>query len=443
MRQEFGDAFPCGLIEVDSHDRISEVNARFARWTGEDPSALIGRLVGDVLQRQESREPAHPDTLPTLADIVRADGSRHPVLVADGDARSDGNRLVVLFDAKEQRAFEEHLLSRHALTQRTQNRLELVIAASIAFTDAGNERELAEILADTTAKAYAAEQSAVFLLDDQHAFRQVAGTNPFTEFPGADADALLRRGAELTTVVKISGLDAARAISPTVGDAFEATGVQAMIIAPIRQRGRTLGIMAAFFHHPREFDEQASPLADALAGQAARAIAALQLQQRLEHAAMHDDTTGLPNRRLLEESVELTLRARQNDLAVLFVDLDGFKEVNDQLGHPVGDEILRLVAARLQFTVREQDIVSRYGGDEFVIVCEVAGEAAALEMAERVRLSISAPYDILPGGLRIGASVGVSVTSGIPGAAGIDRLVRAADQAMYRAKNAGGNRVAV
>jgi diguanylate cyclase (GGDEF)-like protein len=432
---------PCALVEVDRDDTIVEANARFLEWTGATVEAIVGTQVDVFIRRPEHPVAGRADQASAFAEIVRANGSRNPILVADGVIAPGGNRLLALFDAKAQHAFEEHLLTRHALTQRTQNRLELVIAASIAFTDAGNEKELAEILADTTAKAYAAEQAVVFLLDEHGAFRLAAGTNPFDAFP--DAEALERQGAQLGAVLKVSGVDAARAISPSVAEAFEATGVQAMIIAPIRQRNQPLGILAAFFHHPRQFDEQASPLADALAGQAARAVAGLRLQQRLEHAAMHDDTTGLPNRRLLEETVETAVIARQTDLAVLFVDLDGFKDVNDQQGHQVGDEVLREVALRLQSTVREHDIVSRYGGDEFVILCEVASEDAALEVAERVRLCVSEPYEMLPPGLAVGASVGVAVASTAPELGGIDRLVRLADQAMYRAKNAGGNRVAV
>jgi diguanylate cyclase (GGDEF)-like protein len=249
------------------------------------------------------------------------------------------------------------------------------------------------------------------------------------------------RAAELRSVIKISGVEEARAIAPAIGDAFESSGVQAMIIAPIHQGNQPLGILAAFFRHPRQFDEQASPLADALAGQAARAVAALRLQRRLEHAAMHDGTTGLPNRRLLEERMEDSRRSAGSGLAVLFVDLDGFKNVNDKLGHQVGDEVLREVAMRLQSTVREQDIVARYGGDEFVIVCRVPDESSALELAERVRESVRTAYPMLPADMALGASIGVSMTEAESAIIPIDELVRAADRAMYTAKYAGGDRV--
>ena len=362
------------------------------------------------------------------------------MFVTAGNQDPDGYRFVIVFDATSQRQFRDRLERRNGLVERTQKRLELVIAASIAFAETSNETELAEVLAATTAEAYAAEESAVFLMDEDLVFRQIAGTNPLIGV--GDTDVLTVRAAELRSVITISGVAEARAVAPAVGEAFEAKGVQAMIIAPIHQGDQALGILAAFFRHPRTFDEQASPLADALAGQAARAISGLRLQKSLEHAAMHDETTGLPNRRLLEEKVDESRRLSGTARAVLFVDLDGFKNVNDQLGHQVGDEVLREVAARLRCAVRDNDVVARYGGDEFVIVCDVASEEAAIEMAERVRESVRGPYAMLPDELRLGASIGVSVTPRESTAATVDELVRAADRAMYSAKYAGGDRVA-
>jgi diguanylate cyclase (GGDEF)-like protein len=438
MNQALGDSIPSGLVIVDAANRIVDVNAPFAEWTGSDPAALLGLPFSSVVRPPEQPGSVVIEYLPAIAEIFHTDGSIHPVLVAEGAPDTTGLRYVTLFDATEQRAFRERLQARLALAQRAQTRLELVIEASIAFAEATTEVELAEVLAATTARAYAAEESVVFLLDEELVFRPVAGTNPFVGL--ADAAALAVRATELRSVMKISGVDAAYSTAPSVGAAFEASGVQSMIIAPIRQRNQPLGILAAFFHHPRQFDEQASPLADALAGQAARAVSAIRLQQRLSHAAMHDDTTGLPNRRLLEERIDGSRRTANTVLGVLFVDLDGFKNINDRLGHQVGDQLLREVAGRLQTTVREQDVVARYGGDEFVVVCEVANESAATEIAERILESIRAPYSILPSGLTIGASIGVSVTPPSM-SVGTDRLVRSADQAMYRAKYAGGDQI--
>ena len=439
MKAVVDDALPTALVEVDARDRIVDVSPLLCEWTGLSAVELVGRQFSEVAHRPEGLDDAGSEYLPDVAEITLASGEILPVLVAEGPELADGHRYLSLFDARAQREFREKLQRRHALIERTQKRLELVIAASISFSEASSSKDLARILADTTAEAYAAEEAVVFLLDDRQVFTQVAGTNPFSGL--SDAEALAGRARELRSVVKISGIDEARSVSPAVAAAFENSGVQSMIIAPIHQGSETLGILAAFFHHPRQFDEQASPLADALAGQAARAITALRLQDRLEHAAMHDDTTGLPNRRLLEERMDGVRRTVNTVLAVLFVDLDGFKNVNDQLGHQIGDAVLREVASRLAVTVREDDIVARYGGNEFIVVSEVVNQAAALEIAERVRESIGAPYDMLPEALPLGASIGVSVTSVDATGITTDMLVRAADQAMYRAKYAGGNRV--
>ncbi len=440
MKHVIDDALPTGLIEIDEQRRIVEVSGLVCEWTGSTAEEMVGRPVQDIVCPPDPAAAPDIGYLPAVAEITQPDGRILPVLVAEGPELASGNRYLSLFEARAQREFRERLGLRHALIERTQRRLELVIAASISFSEASSEQELAEVLASTTAEAYAAEEAVVFLLDRAHVFRQVAGTNPFTDL--SDVAFLTVRAQQLRTVLKIAGIEQARAIAPAVGMAFEKAGVQSMIIAPIHQGNQMLGILAAFFHHPRQFDDQASPLADALAGQAARAISGLRLQDRLEHAAMHDDTTGLPNRRLLEERMDGARRTVGRVLAVLFVDLDGFKSVNDQLGHQVGDEVLREVASRLGLSVRDDDIVARFGGDEFIVVSEVADEAAALALAERVRVSISAPYDLLPDRLRLAASIGVSVASADPSGIQPDALVRAADQAMYRAKYAGGNQVA-
>jgi diguanylate cyclase (GGDEF)-like protein len=435
------EELPSGLARLDAHRHIIEVNQRFADWCGMPPDALVGSAFDSIVVQPEDAQVADSEYLPAIAEISRPDGSLLPLLLAEGQQDADGARYVVLFDAREQREFRQRLQAQHTLNARTQARLELVIAASISFAEANDEHGLAETLAETMASAYAAEEAVVYLLDDDLVFREVAGSNPFVNMPALRS--LTEQAMALRMVTKISGVEAAYAASPAIGAAFEAAGVQSIIVAPIHQKDQPLGIVAAFFHHPRTFDEQASPLADALAGQAQRAISALRLQKRLEHAAMHDDTTGLPNRRLLDERTDSDRRKPGAVLGVLFVDLDEFKAVNDRLGHEMGDAVLREVGARLQSATRDHDIVARYGGDEFVIVCEVPTEQAAVELAERVRESIGQPYEMLPSDFRIAASIGVSIAPPGLGILGTGTLLRSADEAMYRAKAAGGDQVAL
>jgi diguanylate cyclase (GGDEF)-like protein/PAS domain S-box-containing protein len=157
-------------------------------------------------------------------------------------------------------------------------------------------------------------------------------------------------------------------------------------------------------------------------------------QERLEHEAAHDALTGLPNRRRMQDALGGSLR--DDAVAVLFVDLDGFKPVNDAHGHEAGDELLRQVAARLAACVRENDVLARVGGDEFVILMPgVLDPGDAEEMAVRVKAAAEAPFRIDGLELRIGASVGVHRA---PSAGDPDEALRAADHAMYSIKKSRG-----
>jgi diguanylate cyclase (GGDEF)-like protein len=347
--------------------------------------------------------------------------------------------MLVLVDATERAEREQELVRSQALQERTRNRLELIIDSSIAFSAATTEQELVDILATTVAKAYQAEQSAVFLLDDVGGFAQSAGSNPLRDVQ--QTATLVSQVSALRRVVAISGTVEGDEFSPVLGQAMRDAAVDALLVSPIQHDEVLFGVFVAFFLHPRSFDSEAAPLADALSNQAAQAITTLRLQRQLEHAAMHDETTGLPNRRRLETQLLEYQRSVSTLVATLFIDLDGFKRVNDGLGHHTGDLLLREVGRRLQLTVRQEDLVARYGGDEFVVVCEVPELAAAEDVADRIRQAIEQPFDDLPEGFPISASIGMSVARTEDPDWNPDRLIREADHAMYSAKNAGGNRV--
>ncbi|WP_052441515.1 putative bifunctional diguanylate cyclase/phosphodiesterase [Streptacidiphilus anmyonensis] len=171
----------------------------------------------------------------------------------------------------------------------------------------------------------------------------------------------------------------------------------------------------------------------------------VRLQAQLEHNAFHDALTGLPNRALFLKRGRdaLTPRAEKRpDVAVLFVDLDGFKAVNDTAGHQVGDELLVLAAKRLRESVREGDTVARLGGDEFAVllVGEVDRERA-FAIAERLRLAVSAPYALGNEEHAVAASIGIAFAEPAVGPESAADLLRSADLAMYQAKRRGKDRV--
>jgi diguanylate cyclase (GGDEF)-like protein/PAS domain S-box-containing protein len=169
----------------------------------------------------------------------------------------------------------------------------------------------------------------------------------------------------------------------------------------------------------------------------------LGMTERLSYLAHHDFLTDLPNRVLLNDRLsQCIVMAERNNrrLSILFLDLDGFKLINDSLGHSIGDELLKEVAQRLILCVRRTDTVSRQGGDEFVILlAEVSSAQDAAVTAEKLRVALSAPYFISSHQLHLRCSIGISVYP--DDGRDVDTLIKSADMAMYHAKETGRNRV--
>ncbi len=163
-------------------------------------------------------------------------------------------------------------------------------------------------------------------------------------------------------------------------------------------------------------------------------------EEQLTHQAFHDPVTGLANRALFAERVRHAIarsRREQNRIAVVFLDLDDFKTINDSLGHAAGDEVLAEVAKRLATSVRASDTAARFGGDEFALLLEdIEGVQEAADTAERVLESLAVPMSVGHKELSLRCSIGISVVSEhAPG--GAEELIRDADAAMYRAKRDG------
>ena len=163
-----------------------------------------------------------------------------------------------------------------------------------------------------------------------------------------------------------------------------------------------------------------------------------QLEDQLTHQALHDALTGLPNRTLFLDRVAAALRRAKRSgscTAVLFIDLDRFKLVNDSLGHAAGDELLQAVVARLDDAVRDVDTVGRLAGDEFTVLCEDVDHLGAVTVAERVSAALREPFEIAGEEAFAGASIGIALGAG--GEKDGESMLREADAAMYEAKRGG------
>jgi len=169
-------------------------------------------------------------------------------------------------------------------------------------------------------------------------------------------------------------------------------------------------------------------------------------ENSLRYLALHDPLCGLPNRNYFSERLQSVIKDVQRGgslAAVFYIDLDHFKDVNDTLGHPIGDELIRTVTFRLSGTLRTDDVVARLGGDEFAVISSLGTDTTTLQLtANRIIAALCAPYSISGHNIVIGASIGIAIIDRRSGGGAAD-IMRYADMALYRAKNEGRNRACI
>lgn len=220
--------------------------------------------------------------------------------------------------------------------------------------------------------------------------------------------------------------------------------IGSVLVVPFLYEGVVQGTIATINHkNDRNFNQNDIELISSIANQVGLAVAKSELQRKIEHQAYHDVLTGLANRLLFEVTIEKVLaRAKRKNLqfATIFIDLDGFKSVNDTLGHDIGDLLLIEVAQRLSSRTRAEDTLARMGGDEFALVlADLSTKEDAIQIAEDYLQMLQKEFLILKHTVRIGASIGISLFP--DDGQDSKTLLKNADSAMYQAKNSGKNSV--
>lgn len=455
--QLFEDA-PCGYLTTTPDGIITRVNRTFERWTGLDRETLVGTSFMDLLTAsgQLFHETRYAMVL-KLAGEVRevaltlqcADGGELPILVnaiavPGSDGQPESIRTAV-FDATERQDYERQLLLARREAEASETRVRVLQDASSAFGAAESADALALALVGSARIALRATSAAVLLAEADGELVLAAGDEEAPALFEAGLRELANQAIESGEIVALTSLEQAQSVMPGLDDALHERRMAALSITPLRTSTESFGVMVCFFGRDRAADPETRDMQSALARQAAQVLRRVRLQEELEHRALHDQLTGLANRKLLEEQLEASIATSSRSgrpLSLVFLDLDGFKTINDELGHRVGDKVLAEVAGRLQQVARAGDRVARYGGDEFVAVCDEADADAGALIAERFRLEVRRPLSSVPARYTIAASVGV-VTWTPQGSEAVsaDRLVRAADEAMYSSKHGGRDRV--
>ncbi|MEP7053765.1 MAG: EAL domain-containing protein [Actinomycetota bacterium] len=433
---------------------ISRANHAFAALLGRTEEELTGVALRAVLQAVDGASADKADALfgATETDMavaerrhVRADGSTTHVQAFTTVVRDDDRRpvhlLVTLADVTEQRRLAEDFAAQVAVLERIARRERL-------------DRVLDGLCRSIEERAPGTICTVLLLNRDGRTIRHGAAPSLPEEF------LLAIEGAQIGPAAGSCGTAMFTATELVVEDVsvhpywrdyqslavpfgLRACWATPLVSTDTRLVGsRVLGSFAVYWRQPHRPTEYERHLVSRIADITVIAIERELAEQALTDASRRDALTGLPNRTLfLRRLAEaLSLAGQDNPkVAVLYLDLDHFKLVNDVFGHELGDQLLRAVGARLQKVVRPQDTPARIGGDEFAILCEnVSDLAAAQVLAERARAVLDGPFRFAGLEVFATASVGVSVGSA---SARPERLVEDADAAMYRAKARGRARV--
>jgi diguanylate cyclase (GGDEF)-like protein/PAS domain S-box-containing protein len=441
---------PCGLLSTSVAGIVLNANDTFASWTGMPIEQIVGRSFTSLLDAgsQIFFETRHTQVLHLQGSVSevaltlrRSDGTRLPVL-ANSVLITDEEPAVIrtaIFDATARLEYESELLRARRSAESSEARVRVLQDVSSLFGVSVSDEDVARAFADVARDAFTATETAVLLRDEQGELRLVAGVNPLAHLvPPIDS---LRN----TPVEIVVDADEAESQHPLLAAGLRLARLESLSITPLTNERERLGVLVCFFGRGREFDDHFFELQRALGRQASQTLVRVRLQRRLQHLALHDALTGLANRELLQREIDVAIEAAQTDaepLAIIFLDVDEFKSVNDQWGHATGDAVLRELAARLTAGVRGEDVVARIGGDEFVVLCTSADAAGAAAVADRVLELTRHPLVIEGTSIRVSMSAGVTTydPSSDPRPTGTHLLNRA-DAAMYRSKGTGKDRV--
>jgi diguanylate cyclase (GGDEF)-like protein len=380
----------------------------------------------------------------TLVVGVESNGQHYGSIAAfypRGATASDVDRkLMSSYAAHAAAALEATVAFERA--RRDRDTAEALLGLSRHLAGAVTVGEVASRLAEAVPPIAGGCRGSVYLWDAAHATLRLEACDRATDpqlLPDELVVADIEGGAELLAAGGPVWLDVAE-LTGDLRALMERTGVVHNVSVPINARGDFLGLLSASFVDPIRPDERRLLIQRllAVADQAAVAVDNARLLERATHLAMHDPLTGLPNRPMLEDRVDQALARSRRDgssVALLFIDLDRFKDVNDTLGHHAGDLLIQQAAGRLRRQLRDADTHSRLGGDEFVVLLPDVRGGDVATIASRLVESLHDPFDIEGQELAISCSVGVAMSP----LAGTDcaTLLRHADGAMYAAKNSG------
>ena len=441
--------------------------ARRASLTVRAPGHVLAvRLPGEEQTRTHAHGLAGEDAAATVEDILARDVN-DPVpgrlVVEVASARHQYGRLAALYPGSATFfPHERRLLAAYAAqaaaaldtataltdVRRRNDTARALLKLSLDLADLASPDEVAVRLAATVPDVVDCDHASVFLWDPATEHLSMKAS---TGLPGHVVDVLSRLAISPADTPLLD--DPHRGVTaffldrnhpdPFARHLLEIAESVATVVVPIRARGEFYGVVTAGVATDGERLRSNEDVLERLAGLAAQSSAALRnasLLNEVSHRAMHDPLTGLPNRALFRDRLShalLQARRAAFDVGVLFVDLDGFKQINDTHGHAVGDDVIVAAAHRIRGVLRPSDTVARLGGDEFAVVLpELWSDESCAVVCRKVLDEFRRPLTVGSHQLTVTASIGAAAGSQRDS---YDGLVKRADLAMYEAKHAGRN----
>lgn len=419
------------ICVVNSEGTFVFVSAGAERIFGYSPQEMIGRSMLDLL---------HPDdrekTLAAAAEIM---AGQPKVDFENRYLRKDGEVVHILWSARWSASQQLRVAVARDITalKRSQARQAALLAISEAAHDASSLSDLYQHIHRIVAGLLPVANFVILLTDAQSGLFQFAYQAAAES--EAETGAVVQHQAQIIAHAQ-RVLQQQKTLCVTT-PALTSKHSQHWLVAVLKLQQHLSGAVVLFGAQSYSQDEQ--ELLEFVSSQIAAAIERKQLQDRLQQIALYDGLTGVPNRLLFADRLQSALfraRREQTQLAVLYLDLDKFKQVNDTAGHAVGDQLLQQAALRVQRAIRASDTVARFGGDEFVVLLEHIDEiATASAVAEKVRLGLNQPFAIEGAQYWVYPSIGIAL---FPQQGDDEKLLLLeADRAMYQAKQAGGNQV--
>jgi diguanylate cyclase (GGDEF)-like protein/PAS domain S-box-containing protein len=434
------------MLIVDAERRLVDANPAAGEMLGM-PAHELTKLKVDDLMPEAWRLDAARCWEEFLAagdrggeiELLRADGALVPTEFTLASSFLPGRHLMVMRNIRARRAAEaaatRHIAQQEAIAAFGEQALR---GESLTFLRETALRSVAATLGAELAciMEQRAGEDAFLVLAEMSAGEMRAGERvPHGPEGSSQASFTVREGGP----VVVEDYEEETRFAPT--ESFSERGVRSALSVEIPgHRGQTFGVLCAASVTPSAFKADDATFLTAVASILADALKRAGSEDEIRELALHDSLTGLPNRALFFDRLSLAIARAERQgsrFAVLFLDIDRFKAYNDTLGHRATDRLLAQVAARMERTMRDTDTVARFGGDEFVILCEdLAGEDEAVILTTRLVSALQKPFSFVEGEHhKVSASIGIAVSD----AANLDGevLLRDADIAMYRSKENG------